>query len=152
MKVLVTSADTRAALPEPLRWLVVRSWLATSPLNCASKVRIKMLFGNILGNMDRTYIPRYWSVLFVVVQSLVFLVSGVSWSICTKLLLHQFYLTVLSEWSESNKTNANEVLHEASYEAPLSRKTRLKIVISKSLLQEMDTQGSYEWSTLWTRE
>ena len=31
----------------------------------------------------------------------------------------------LRERSESNKTNANKVLYEATYEAPLTRKTRL---------------------------
>ena len=42
-----------------------------------------------------------------------------------RLLLHQFCLTLLSERGESNKTNANKV----SYEAPLTRKTRLKIKV-----------------------
>ena len=44
---------------------------------------------------------------------------------CIKLLLHQFCLTLLSKRGESNKTNAKEVSYEASYEAPLTRKTRL---------------------------
>ena len=43
-----------------------------------------------------------------------------------RLLLHQFCLTLLSEGGESNKNNANEVSYEASYEALLTRKTRLK--------------------------
>ena len=34
-------------------------------------------------------------------------------------------MTLLSERGESNKTNANKVLYRASYEAPLTRKTRL---------------------------
>ena len=34
-------------------------------------------------------------------------------------------MTLLSERGESNKTNANKVLYGASYEAPLTRKTRL---------------------------
>ena len=42
-----------------------------------------------------------------------------------RLRLHQFCLTLLSERDESYKTNANEVSYEASYEAPLTRKTRL---------------------------
>ena len=43
----------------------------------------------------------------------------------TKLILHQFCMTLLSESGESNKTNANKVSYEASYEAPLTRKTSL---------------------------
>ena len=35
-------------------------------------------------------------------------------------------MTLLSERGESNKTNANKVSYEASYEAPLTRKTRLE--------------------------
>ena len=35
-------------------------------------------------------------------------------------------MTLLSERGESNKSNANKVLYEASYEAPLTTKTRLK--------------------------
>ena len=31
------------------------------------------------------------------------------WSFCTRLLLHQFCMTLLSERGESNKTNANKV-------------------------------------------
>ena len=34
-------------------------------------------------------------------------------------------MTLLSERGKSNKTNAKEVSYEASYEAPLTRKTRL---------------------------
>ena len=44
----------------------------------------------------------------------------------TRLLLHQFCMTLLSERGESNKTYAKEVSYEASYEAPLTRKSRLK--------------------------
>ena len=36
-------------------------------------------------------------------------------------------MTLLSERGESNKTNANKVSYEASYEAPLTRKTRHNI-------------------------
>ena len=36
-------------------------------------------------------------------------------------------MTMLSERGESNKTDAKEVLYEASYEAPLTRKTRLNM-------------------------
>ena len=46
--------------------------------------------------------------------------------LCMRLLLHQFCMTLLSERGESNKSNANKVLYEASYEAPLTTKTRLK--------------------------
>ena len=35
-------------------------------------------------------------------------------------------MNLLSQRGESNKTYANKVLYEASYEAPLTRKTRLK--------------------------
>ena len=38
-------------------------------------------------------------------------------------------MTLLSERGESNKTDAKEVSYEASYEAPLSRKTRLKFSV-----------------------
>ena len=48
-----------------------------------------------------------------------------------RLLLHQFCLTLLSELSESNKTNANEVSYKASYKALLTRKTRLKVISLK---------------------
>ena len=41
---------------------------------------------------------------------------------------HQFCLTLLSERGESYKTNANKVSYEASYEDPLTRKTRLQSV------------------------
>ena len=40
-------------------------------------------------------------------------------------------MTLLSERGESNKTNANKVSYEASYEAPLTRKTRLKCMNEK---------------------
>ena len=43
----------------------------------------------------------------------------------TRLLLHQFCMTLLLEKDESNKTNANKVLYEASYKAPLTRKIRI---------------------------
>ena len=45
----------------------------------------------------------------------------------TRLRFHQFCLTLLSERGESNKTNANKVSYKALYEAPLTRKTRLKL-------------------------
>ena len=57
----------------------------------------------------------------------------------TRLLLHQFCMTLLSERGESNKTNANEVSYEASYEAPLTRKTR----IEKSCVLEMKSLLDY---------
>ena len=41
-------------------------------------------------------------------------------------------MTLLSERGKSNKTNANKVLYEASYEAPLTRKTRLKFTATAS--------------------
>ena len=44
----------------------------------------------------------------------------------TRLLLHQFCLTLLSERGESNKTNAKKVSYKGSYEASLTTKTRLK--------------------------
>ena len=43
----------------------------------------------------------------------------------TRLLLYQFCMTLLWEIGESNKTNGNKVLYDASCEAPLSKKTRL---------------------------
>ena len=36
-------------------------------------------------------------------------------------------MTHLSLRAKSNKTDGNEALYEASYEAPLTRKTRLKL-------------------------
>ena len=36
------------------------------------------------------------------------------------------YDFALRERGESNKTNANKISYEASYEAPLTKKTRLK--------------------------
>ena len=38
----------------------------------------------------------------------------------------RFGLILLSERGESYKTNANEVSYEASFKAPLTRKTRLE--------------------------
>ena len=46
-------------------------------------------------------------------------------------------MTLLSERGESNKTNANKVSYEASYEAPLTRKTRLKCMKIIMLLQKL---------------
>ena len=48
----------------------------------------------------------------------------------TRLLLHQFCLTLLSESGESSKTNANDVSYKALYEASLTRKTKLKLQIT----------------------
>ena len=39
-------------------------------------------------------------------------------------------MTLLVERGKSKKTNANKVLFEASNEAPLTGKTRLKLVIT----------------------
>ena len=54
-----------------------------------------------------------------------------------RLILHQFCLTLLSDLGESNKTNANEVSYEASYEAPLSRKTRLEFFLPFPLSEDV---------------
>ena len=59
--------------------------------------------------------------------------------LCTRLILHQFRLTLLSEKGVSNKTSANKVSYEALYEAPLTRKTRLQSEISKN----NDAQGDF---------
>ena len=46
----------------------------------------------------------------------------------TRLLLHPFCMTLLSERGESNKIDANKVSQKASYKAPLTRKTRLELL------------------------
>ena len=50
----------------------------------------------------------------------------------TRLCSRQFCLTHLSMRTKSYKTDAKQVLHEALYEAPLTRKTRLKYVLSQN--------------------
>ena len=68
--------------------------------------------------------------------SLVFLVSGTGTKLCTRLRLHQFCLTLLSERGDSYKTDANKIWYEALYKAPLTRKTRLyKTRIHTKLMQ-----------------
>ena len=54
--------------------------------------------------------------------------------LCTRLRLHQFCLTHLTQRVESNKTDAKEVSYEASYETPLARKTRLNIKNGKTFV------------------
>ena len=46
----------------------------------------------------------------------------------TRLCLHQFSLTHLSLRAKSYKTDTKEVSNEASYKAPLTRKTKLRLV------------------------
>ena len=57
--------------------------------------------------------------------NLVFLVSGASYKASYKTLFQLVCLTQLSLRAKSYKTDAKEVSYEASYVAPLNRKTRL---------------------------
>ena len=63
----------------------------------------------------------------------------------TRIRFHQFYLTLLSEKGESYKTNANEVSYEASYKAPLTRKTRLEMFKVSCGLLKLGFIGVYSY-------